>query len=185
MNEEERKQLHKAIVKASKGDRAALATIKAMLPKGPDAALFWERLGNLALDIEKLWTMNIVSDSDLVVIEGIRHKLAAMRRELAGPDPAPLERLLADRITLCWLQMQYAEARLAQKTRDGTGLEWAEYYQRQAERAQRRYLAAIKALATVRRLLTPAVQVNIGGQQVNVAGPVYGGGGSQTQEPSE
>ena len=35
--------------------------------------------------------------------------------------------------------------------------------------AQRRYLAAIKALATVRRLLTPAVQVNTADQQVNIS----------------
>jgi hypothetical protein len=35
--------------------------------------------------------------------------------------------------------------------------------------AQRRYLAAFRSLAQVRRLLTPMVQVNIAERQVNLA----------------
>ena len=45
-----------------------------------------------------------------------------------------------------------------------------EFHQRRVERAQRRYLAAVKALAHVWRLRLPAVQVTIGDQQVNVVG---------------
>ncbi len=48
-------------------------------------------------------------------------------------------------------------------------MEQGEYHQRTIDRAQKRYLAAIKALAQVRRLLTPAVQVNIADQQINLA----------------
>jgi hypothetical protein len=36
-------------------------------------------------------------------------------------------------------------------------------------RAQRRYLAAIKALAQVQKLDAPAMQVNIGDKQINLA----------------
>jgi hypothetical protein len=38
------------------------------------------------------------------------------------------------------------------------------------DRAHRRYLSAIKALALVRRLAVPVLQVNIARKQVNVAG---------------
>jgi len=38
------------------------------------------------------------------------------------------------------------------------------------EQAQRRYPAAIRALATVRRLGVPAVQINVADQQINVMG---------------
>ena len=38
------------------------------------------------------------------------------------------------------------------------------------DQAERRYLRAIKALVEVRRLQLPAVQVNIGDKQINVAG---------------
>ena len=41
--------------------------------------------------------------------------------------------------------------------------------QRSINRAQRRYLAAIKSLVQVRRLLGPMVQVNIAEKQVNIA----------------
>jgi hypothetical protein len=51
------------------------------------------------------------------------------------------------------------------------GLPWAQVqeYQKWLDRAHRRYLSALKTLATVRRLLVPAVQVNIADKQVNVA----------------
>ena len=45
-----------------------------------------------------------------------------------------------------------------------------EYWQEAQDRAQRRYLAAMRTLAQVRRLLTPAVQVKIAEKQINVAG---------------
>ena len=48
------------------------------------------------------------------------------------------------------------------------GLQWAEFYQRRIDRAQKRFLSAIKALALVRRLQLPAVQVNIGEKQMNI-----------------
>jgi hypothetical protein len=45
-----------------------------------------------------------------------------------------------------------------------------EYYQRRMDRAHAHYLSAIKALAQVRKLALPALQVNIAKKQVNVAG---------------
>ena len=50
-----------------------------------------------------------------------------------------------------------------------------EHYQKQAERAQRRLLRETKTLAEMRRLLRPAVQINVADQQVNVAGEVHTG----------
>jgi hypothetical protein len=38
------------------------------------------------------------------------------------------------------------------------------------DRAHKRYLSAIKTLATVRKLALPVLQVNIAKKQVNVAG---------------
>jgi len=51
----------------------------------------------------------------------------------------------------------------------------AEIVVQDAERAQRQYLAAIRTLATIRRLQLPeAIQVNIGAKQVNVTGGTGG-----------
>ena len=43
-------------------------------------------------------------------------------------------------------------------------------YQLSISSAQKRYLAAIKTLAVVRKLAVPVLQVNIARKQVNVAG---------------
>ena len=78
-----------------------------------------------------------------------------------------IERLLADRVVLCWLQVHYADIVFARA--QSSNLQQREHQQRLQDRAQRRNLSAIRSLATVRRLLLPtAVQVNIGGQHLNV-----------------
>jgi hypothetical protein len=70
---------------------------------------------------------------------------------------------------VCWLQVQYADTLVAQ-SQGKISLKQGDYQQRRQDRAARRYLAAIKALAQVRRLLGPVVQVNIAERQVNLVG---------------
>ena len=95
--------------------------------------------------------------------------LEAMRSEVAGRDPSPLERLLAERVVACWLQLQHAEAIHVNGLGELTMSE-SEYHQRRLDRLHRRYLSAIRTLAQVRKLLRPAVtQINVAEQQVNVA----------------
>ena len=43
------------------------------------------------------------------------------------------------------------------------------YYERCITSAQKRYLAAIKSLALIRKLAVPVLQVNIAKEQVNMA----------------
>ena len=113
--------------------------------------------------------LRLVAGDTKVIQEAVRRKLAALRDELAGPAPTPLERLLAHSIAVCWLQVHQADRSYAANTRDGVGLPLGDYLQRRQDRAHRRYLQAIRTLAQVRRLLTPAMQVNIAREQVNVA----------------
>jgi hypothetical protein len=72
--------------------------------------------------------------------------------------------MLVERIGLCWLHLHCAEATSC--TRKDQRLRQAECHQARMSKAQTRYLAAIRTLAQVRRLGVPAVQVNIGQQQV-------------------
>jgi hypothetical protein len=64
--------------------------------------------------------------------------------------------------------VQDADALVAQ-SQGKISLKLGDYQQRRQDRAARRYLAAIKALAQVRRLLVPVVQVNIAERQVKLA----------------
>ena len=52
----------------------------------------------------------------------------------------------------------------------GLSLELGTYYQRCISSAQKRYLAAIKTLALVRKMAVPALQLNIARKRGNVAG---------------
>ena len=90
-----------------------------------------------------------------------------LRAGLAGSDPSDLELLLIERICCCWLAVQHAD--VVEFECGGATLPEGEYVQRRHDRAHRRFLSACKALAQVRKLLGPNIQVNVAEQQVNIA----------------
>jgi hypothetical protein len=94
-------------------------------------------------------------------------KLANMHRELAPPGSSPAEKLLAERASLCWLHQELLEYEAASLFRDnGIHTRKAEIIDRRLQRVQTRFAHSLTALARVRRLNTPNVQVNIGENQV-------------------
>ncbi|MDP9472375.1 MAG: hypothetical protein M3Q71_17185 [Chloroflexota bacterium] len=149
---------------ANAGDPSALADLRTILDDHPQ---LWEGVGNLAREAE-LTLVRLVAGPNTVTKEALRRKLDALRLEVAGSAPSPLERLLADRVVLGWLGLAVAEGHYHRALDHGLSQSDDEFHQRRVERAQRRYLTAIKALAQVRRLGVPAVQVNIADKQINV-----------------
>jgi hypothetical protein len=107
---------------------------------------------------------------DELFSEAIRARLAKMRGELTGADPGPIETLLVDRIAISWLRCQMAEIQVSKLATQEGGYTPAamEFRTRILDRAHRRLLSALKALAQVRRLGVPRVQVNLGDKQVNI-----------------
>jgi hypothetical protein len=111
---------------------------------------------------------------DPLAEEALCAKLDRMRAEIAGEDPTPLEVLLTERVVLLWMFTALLEALLTTQYRkriDGDSERVSPAYLIQQSRildaATRRYLAAIRELARVRKLqaTAPPVQVNT---QVNV-----------------
>jgi hypothetical protein len=132
-----------------RGDQTALPLLRHHLDSHPEV---WRHCGDLALLARELW-LDLFAGTDLLVAESARRKLDEMRAELAGPNPTPLEALLVDRVLVCWLQAQYADASYAQtRGRDATPATMRELMKRQ-ESAQKRYLASLKQLAVVRKLV--------------------------------
>lgn len=68
----------------------------------------------------------------------------------------------------CWLHLHCLEASYFSLER--VSVQLGVYHQRIMSAAQKRYLAAIKTLALVRKLGLPVLKVNIAKKQVNVAG---------------
>jgi hypothetical protein len=162
--------------RAQDGDAGALAELRKALDADPG---WWQQTGNVAWQAENAW-LKAYAGKDELAKEATARKLQAMRRELCGPSPSPLERLLVSRITLTWLTLYHAEALYAWRmaSADGISFDLGTHMQERVDRCQKRYLAAIKALATLRKLEQrgPLVavgvgQLNVADRQVNVAAP--------------
>jgi hypothetical protein len=100
----------------------------------------------------------------------IREVVREVGNRLAGPNPTAIERILAERAAVCWL-WAYAED-LTVLNRGPASLEQAKWDLQRQNAAHRRFLSAVKALATVQRLAVPIlikkagqVKVNVGGKQ--------------------
>jgi hypothetical protein len=156
-------EINKLFLRAQKGDEKTLPAVRELIKQPHILEIF----GNLSKYAENT-LIGKFTGKNLAYAEGLRTKLDSLRTELAGPAPSPLERLLADRIALCWLHLYHLEAVFAAK--DSVSLDLGMYYQKSIDRAHKRYLSAIKTLAVIRKLALPVLQVNIAKKQVNVAG---------------
>ena len=132
----------------------------------------WEQLGGLEYNALESWKKLIAPGAthrDAFTRESIEADLSRRRKALHAAGDSHLETLLINRILSAWLQVTYADAAYAQMVQRGGTFKEGEYHQKRLERANRQLIRAIQALATVRRLLRPT-QVNIGQNQVNIAG---------------
>ena len=88
-----------------------------------------------------------------------REYLGRLESELLGPAPTALERLLVERITVCWWRIQESEmAYTAARTISGT--DRLVLFHKRIERAQRIYVQAILALARVRQMALPDIRIS-------------------------
>ena len=145
------------------GDREVLPAIRDLLDQTPE---LWTQARTLSMQVEQAWLRTLTGD-DLVSREVLIRQVDVLKTALAGPHVTPLEQLLIERICACWLAVQHAELRTAERVRHSTILSQAE--EQRLDKVHRRFLMAVKSLAQVRKLLVPKVQVNIANQQVNVA----------------
>src|SRR5262249_18785357 len=143
--------LESLVQRAQQGDECVLPELRQVLDAHPE---LWQRCGDLALQAQTAW-LQLISGKDLLLREAVQRKLDQMKEELVGLDPSPLERLLVQRGLATWLQAEYADAAYAQAKPSSSAQHQA--LQRRQNSAQQRHLQAIKALATVRKLLSPTL----------------------------
>ena len=157
-------RLKELLHRAEEGDRTALAELRPLVDARPG---LWDRAGDVAGFARRAWA-DLIGTTNQFVVEAVEHEAEELRQHLLGDAPTPLERLLVERVVLCWIQVHYLEAIYARQLGQSGGISRAADlgHQRRQDRAHRRYLSAIRTLAQVRRLLVPAVQVNIAKQQI-------------------
>lgn len=137
--------------RAERGDSSVLPELRKALDA--DARL-WQSYGDLALQAEASLGL-LAAGTNLLLGESLRRKLSALKKELAGESPSPLERLLVDSVAATWLQVYYYDGLMSQLK--GSPDARAKMIQQERDAAHRRHLVSIKTLATVRKLLTPAL----------------------------
>lgn len=109
---------------------------------------------------------------DRVTVEALKANVQHMSDDLGYKGATPLERPLIEHVVLCWLRLRKAELSYSNALAGAQTLTQAAHWERRLTMAQGRYLRAGESLARVRRLARPhrqPLQLNIGGQQVNVA----------------
>jgi len=144
-------------------DPKALQDLRAAMDKHPEV---WRDL----CDLGEQTTGAIIAlvRGTPLVRESIRHNAAQTRDEMGYRTASALERGMIEAVVQAGLIYQIAQHLYARNMRGALTLEQAEFWERKLTRAQGRYLQACLTLARVRRLLIPAVQVNVAGMQVNL-----------------
>jgi hypothetical protein len=142
---------------------------------GNKALKLWQNcmgMGELA-ENQALDTITDDSDSGHGSRECWKQRLRAMRADLGHDTSTPLERLLIQQVTLCWLNLSLLEYRHVNIMKQSITLTLGAYWDKRLSMSQRRFTRACESLARVRRLSRRIpIQVNIaaqGGQQINVA----------------
>lgn len=160
--------LEATIIVARKGNRRILPILRRKLDEHPE---LWKHFGDLTIQAREKW-LQLIAGKDLYLAETMRLHLDAMRTELAGPNPSPLDRLLVDRILATHVQVLYFEA---METTDPAveNMRLARYRIDRREQAHRQFLSAVKMLATVRNLVarTNFIQVEVVQRPMNMQAP--------------
>jgi hypothetical protein len=133
------------------GDKKALAELRAWQRRDPAAIVPY---GCMSRQVEEAWYTALLGEDDAPRFL-LKATVAERRRELLGPAPSAVERLLVDRVVATYLEVSAAAYTVAEQ--GSVPLSLAEFRQHWLDRAQRRHLHALKTLAQVRRLLQPVV----------------------------
>jgi hypothetical protein len=153
--------------RASKGDQSCLPEVRELLAD-PESGPGWLETYGSSAEWLRQSIVRSAANGHVLAREAILQKLDAIQAELAGPNPTSMERLLAERASLCWFIVHWYEDSFVEGI-DDMSLRQAVFHQGRIDKAHARLLSAIRTLAQVRKLALPTLQLNIARNQVNVA----------------
>jgi hypothetical protein len=152
--------------RAAKGDESCLPEVRAFLADPEHGEITTHYCGSSAEWLRQA-VAGKASGGNLLAKEAVLKRIDQVRAELEGPNPTPIERLLAERASLCWQIANWYESSFINT--EGMSIGQADYHQRRIDKAHRRFLSAVETLARVRKLALPSLMLNIArNQQVNV-----------------
>lgn len=163
---------------AQSGDLEALKVIFRSMLADPERGA---RAINLPRQVRRMLIAASSGEHNALTREAYTAKADMVEAAMLGDagNPSPLERLLIERAVTCWLAAELADMDIAHQEAGARHMpnpsKMLEYYARRQDRAHKRFLQSVDALARMRRLMSPlplmAGQVNIaqpGAQQLNM-----------------
>ena len=142
--------------RAEAGDKGAHGELRRMVRSSSEEVI--GRASDLGRKMGQTLA-HTAAGGDPLTEEALRAKLDLMRTEIAGEDPSALEVLLTERVVSLWMLTVLLETLLASQYRRNVGSAserlsppYVLQQSRILESATRRYLAAVRELARVRRL---------------------------------
>jgi hypothetical protein len=140
--------------KASKGDVAVLPALRQIFEEHPDLSAHFGSL----VEHARLSLLALIAGSNVIAREAISREAATLRERLLATAPSELERLVVDCIIINWMALCFDNMDVAHRLLSNPGASPAtQAAQKRLDRAHARFLAAVKALATVQKLLRPSV----------------------------
>jgi hypothetical protein len=131
------------LARAEEGDSDSLRRLRMLLKTHPS---IWEAVTDFPKQAEESLIKLIAGDSPFLA-ESLRCRLDEMRKDLRFIGDGPIERLLVERVVLSWLDLNFTQISVIEsRERRTDSRAWGQ----RVDRAQRRHLAAVKALRIVR-----------------------------------
>ena len=144
--------------RAQEGDTSVVPALRRILREDDDELIDSGHLARMAL------ARAAAREGDLLTREIYIRQMEKDAEELAGPNPSPLEKMLAEKVAISRFRCYYYESLSVLQLGQGT-LQIDDHRHKRLARANRDFLAACKALAQVRKLELPFVQLNVAEKQ--------------------
>jgi hypothetical protein len=139
-----------------RGRKELLPRLRELLAAQPEV---FQRVGNLGLQAQQAWADMIAGPDDLLR-ESLVLFAEEMKQDLVGPKASRLEKVAAERIAACWVEVEYHRAWLVQRP-EADGTKVGQLHEKRFEAAHRRMERAMTTLANIKKLLPRTIQVEI------------------------
>ena len=161
-NQNDREARFGLIKRAAVGDQAAFDELTARCRATGDDFRHWLDAAVVAKQQTR------VSTRDLVLRHSVTDDISGIQRDLSKLTDGPSEDLIVRRAALSAVNARLADLEHVRAIADGRDTATIDALDRRRDRAHKRLLQCLEALAQVRRLNRPAVQVNVGDGNVNI-----------------
>lgn len=139
--------------RADKGDLTVMPELKKLFDENKD---FVGMLGDLVQHAEKA-LLSLAAGKNLLAREAIERSVEELRERLMAITTSPVDRLLVDRIVISWMEVYIDDIKLVDfLVLQPTNIVGIKAAAKRLDQAHARFLKAVKALAIVQKLLTPA-----------------------------